>query len=436
MALITATIAANAQSATAFIEFVYPGWPPYVVATLAAPTSPLLTDPYPTITTTSPIELVADTDGAGNPGPENRMPRQVESRSDTLRRLCVIVIRTLNLLYGRFLDRDGVQATGTTHMRGNLDLGGFKVIKLADATASGGLVTKKQLDAVSTSYQDNVQQVVGASILRRDGALAMQRALSMSTNPAAPTGRVINLGVPSATGRMERKTDLDATALSIRTDYLDLLGVRVMTGTLDMRDTPTSTPNRITNVGTPTAAAHAATKGYADSLTGGIGIPFGAILPHMGAFVHPSFQPCDGRDLDRALYSALFAVIGTTFGSSSSTTFKVPDLRGRVLVGLDNLGGAAAGRVTDPQATILGGAFGTQTHILAFGELPAHTHTRDDKYFASGSAGALVGKTTPNTVSALVTTPRNTSSAGLFVAHNNVQPTLVCVWIIRADQQV
>lgn len=90
---------------------------------------------------------------------------------------------------------------------------------------------------------------------------------------------------------------------------------------------------------------------------------------------------CYGQALSRTTYSALFAAIGTTFGSGDGvSTFNVPDLRGRTLVGLDNMGGTSAGRVSGvlgAVGTTLGGVGGDQyfqAHSHGVTD-PGHTHT-------------------------------------------------------------
>lgn len=82
---------------------------------------------------------------------------------------------------------------------------------------------------------------------------------------------------------------------------------------------------------------------------------------------------CDGSSQVRATYPALFAVIGTTYGSVDGTHFTLPDLRGRVVVTLDNAGGSDAARLTS--ANTLGTAGGEESHALTSGELASHTHT-------------------------------------------------------------
>lgn len=73
---------------------------------------------------------------------------------------------------------------------------------------------------------------------------------------------------------------------------------------------------------------------------------------------------CDGRSLSRTDYQDLFATIGTAFGAADSTTFRLPDARGRIMAAT----GAGSQRT-------LGSLVGAETVTLTTNELPAHTHT-------------------------------------------------------------
>lgn len=76
---------------------------------------------------------------------------------------------------------------------------------------------------------------------------------------------------------------------------------------------------------------------------------------------------CDGRSLSRSEYAELFEAIGTTFGADDSATFKIPDLRGRVM-GCIGTGNGLTQRN-------LGDLVGAETHVLTVNEMPSHTHT-------------------------------------------------------------
>jgi len=79
----------------------------------------------------------------------------------------------------------------------------------------------------------------------------------------------------------------------------------------------------------------------------GMLVPIGAVLAFPGATAPTGWVMCDGAAISRTDYATLFAAIGVSFGAGDgSTTFNVPDLRGRVLVGKDDMGGSDASRVT------------------------------------------------------------------------------------------
>src|ERR1700741_4488678 len=68
--------------------------------------------------------------------------------------------------------------------------------------------------------------------------------------------------------------------------------------------------------------------------TAGGDYPIGVIVPYASTTPPPSWMICDGSAISRTTYPALFAICGTTFGAGAgSTTFNLPDLRGRVGVG-------------------------------------------------------------------------------------------------------
>ena len=79
----------------------------------------------------------------------------------------------------------------------------------------------------------------------------------------------------------------------------------------------------------------------------GMLVPIGSILAYSGSSAPSGWVMCDGAGISRTTYATLFGAIGTSFGvGDGSSTFNVPDLRGRVLVGKDDMGGSAASRVT------------------------------------------------------------------------------------------
>ena len=84
--------------------------------------------------------------------------------------------------------------------------------------------------------------------------------------------------------------------------------------------------------------------------------------PFFGNFIPPGYMLCDGSAISRTTYSNLFGVIGTTYGiGDGSTTFNLPDMRGRFARGLDS----GAGRDATP-GRLLGSTQGDSTRTLPF----------------------------------------------------------------------
>lgn len=111
---------------------------------------------------------------------------------------------------------------------------------------------------------------------------------------------------------------------------------------------------------------------------------------------------CDGAIVSRTTYSALFTAIGTVYGSGDgSTTFNLPDTRGRVPMGSGtglglNASGTGVTSGTAMTARALGAWFGEETHLLTATELAAHTHANTVGSSAGGS-NSITGTANSNT---------------------------------------
>lgn len=109
-------------------------------------------------------------------------------------------------------------------------------------------------------------------------------------------------------------------------------------------------------------------------------IPLGGMIDFAGTTApNSSFVLPFGQAISRTTYATFFAMVSTTYGTGDgSTTFNVPDLRGRVAAGKDDMGGSAASRlsstsITSGGPTTLGGTGGADTTILITANLPAYT---------------------------------------------------------------
>jgi microcystin-dependent protein len=171
--------------------------------------------------------------------------------------------------------------------------------------------------------------------------------------------------------------------------------------------------------------------GGGSNLTGIVTIPTGAILPYAGGSAPSGHLLCYGQAISRSTYSDLFSAIGTTYGvGDGSSTFNIPDLRGRVVAGQDDMGGSSANRLTDQSGgvngDVLGDTGGAETHTLTVSELAAHTHSTYELW--NQHAG---NPQSPPPYEVQDTSGGTTGSAGGDSAHNNVQPTIILNYIIK-----
>ena len=179
-------------------------------------------------------------------------------------------------------------------------------------------------------------------------------------------------------------------------------------------------------------------------------LPIGGALPYFLATApNSSFVLPYGQAISRTTYATLFAGISTIFGTGDgSTTFNLPDMRGRVPFGADAMGGSNAGRLStlDLTGNYLGGVGGHESHALTIAELPAHTHansltdpghthTITVNTSGSGSNSVTQGQSggspiTANSTSTTGITITN-ASIGSGTAHAILPPAIICNYIMR-----
>ena len=151
-----------------------------------------------------------------------------------------------------------------------------------------------------------------------------------------------------------------------------------------------------------------------------------------GNFPPRSWAFCQGQLLSIAQNTALFSLLGTTYGGNGQTTFGLPDLRGRVPVGTGN------GPGLTPRS--LGEMSGTQTNTLLSINMPAHSHTMNassDSASIGTPAGNSLGVNARGGITPFA--PGNTNQApmgsmtgvvGNNSPVNNMQPYLGINYII------
>lgn len=148
---------------------------------------------------------------------------------------------------------------------------------------------------------------------------------------------------------------------------------------------------------------------------------------HTSSAVPVGYVEANGSNVSRTEYPLLFLIYGTKFGAGDgSTTFGKPDMRGRAPIGAGTGSGLTARTLADTG--------GFETHTLSTSEIPAHDHGpgsgtifRNSSAVNSGHAagGPTTGGVATNSQSS------TTASTGGGGSHNNMQPFLVTMWIIR-----
>lgn len=190
----------------------------------------------------------------------------------------------------------------------------------------------------------------------------------------------------------------------------------------------------------------ATTGGNAQTVNGNTDadlMPVGAGMDFWGSTLPSSrFMWAYGQAISRTTYASLFALIGTTYGAGDgSTTFNIPDKRGRVSAGKDDMGGTSANRLTNQSGglngDVLGATGGAENHTLITSQLPTHSHATiasaagfDGNIVTGGSWQGAASLSQGGAAFRVASNP-STGTAGSDTPHNNVQPTIICNYIIK-----
>lgn len=167
----------------------------------------------------------------------------------------------------------------------------------------------------------------------------------------------------------------------------------------------------------PTIGNLKVTKAKLDTPLQSSFVPTGAYFPFAGTAAPTGFLIADGAAVSRTTYAALFTVLGTTYGvGDNSTTFNLPNLKGRVAVGVDS---------TQTEFTPIAKTSGAKTHTLLTTEMPSHTHGIG---FNGSGANAGTSVAIPAAGSASTYASVATGGGG---AHNNLQPYITTNYIIK-----
>ncbi len=173
-------------------------------------------------------------------------------------------------------------------------------------------------------------------------------------------------------------------------------------------------------------------------------LPPGVMMSFAGSSAPTQWLLCDGSEVSRTTYSDLFAIIGTTYGNGDgSTTFNLPNRKGKVGVGVDT---------GQSEFDTLGKTGGEKTHTLSVNEMPVHTHTQNSHNHTQnphthtiaksnnsiehggshfdrvGGSETITSSSTTATNKATTATNKNTGGGA---AHNNLSPYITVNYIIK-----
>lgn len=293
---------------------------------------------------------------------------------------------------------------------------------------------------VQQFFDNDGNFLVGGLLFTYEAATVTKQACftDSSGNTALPNPIVLNARgevAPSATG----------TSCGLWMN--PILGYKLVLAPPGAGDPPTSTIWTVDQIVSPQTAILAQLASYMASL-GGVAI--GTILPFGGATLPPGYLLCYGQAISRTTYGQLFAAIGTAFGDGdASTTFNVPDLRGRYPLGADNMGGSPANRVTQAVSGILattvgqtGGDQNAQADTLTSSSTSVsadagHQHgtveTVNQPSAPNGTNNLLVqtaGGLTAVGHAAITTSTTTTTTSSLTGASQNMPPVQVVAYMI------
>ena len=150
-------------------------------------------------------------------------------------------------------------------------------------------------------------------------------------------------------------------------------------------------------------------------------LPSGTVTSFAGNNAPKGWLLCNGETVSRETYKTLFEIIRTTFGNGdSTTTFTLPDMRGRISV--------AAGTGAGLTNRVLGAVGGEENHLLTINEIPSHTHTYDKQ---NGVQNIDAPNATGITAADEIISSVNSGATGGGAAHNVMQPYIVLNHIIK-----
>jgi len=295
-------------------------------------------------------------------------------------------INSTSIGTGSIITTGGIGIALNAYIGGDVDVGGIlQTGNIAPDTPSArniGATNNKYDQVFATTFFGNVQGNVSGTVSGRAGSadrLASATTFALSGD-VEPNSFEFDGQIGGSTKTF---------AVNIANSFISNKTVTYDAGNAD---------ELLLNVTTGTTGVYRITKrNFLKSIPL---VPAGAMMPYGGEEAPAGWLLCDGGEIKKSDFNALWIAIQHNFKDPSLVSdngvalFTLPDFRGRFALGLDNMGGPSANRVTNIAADAIGGNAGLESTTVATDNLPEHEH---DLEGASGTQfyGIRVGAGEP-----------------------------------------
>ena len=326
--------------------------------------------------TSTPTVLTVDSSGSvgiNNSAPEENLDLKgnfkispITGLSDTGFIQIDSTTNSTNINTGTLITKGGVGIAKDVYVGGNIDVGGIlqtgNIVPDLNSSRNIGNTAQRYDQVYANTFYGNVQGNVSGTISGRAGsadrlASATTFALSGDVDPAS-------FEFDGQTGGSTKTFDV-----RIGNSFISNKNVIYDAGNAD---------ELLLNVTTGTTGVYRITKrNFLKSIPL---VPAGAMMPYGGEEAPDGWLLCDGSEVRKSDFTLLWESIGHNFKDASLISdsgvnlFALPDMRGRFPLGLDNLGGPSANRVTNIAADAIGGNAGTEATNISVANLPEHEH--------------------------------------------------------------
>ena len=305
------------------------------------------------------------------------------------------------------------------------------------------LVSSSSLGATGATVGTLYASVVTSANVQASGTVSTGTLVCSLVSSGSLGAAGATIGTLYANNITVSNLYVSGSTISMNITTVNTIETNTTTGTLNVTTGITTGTLNVTGASIMTGGITTGNINFTGSLFQNsspysVALPPGFIIQYAASSAPSGWLLCDGSAVSRTTYSALFAIISTSYGSGNgSTTFNVPDLRGRVPVGF----GQGSG-LTNRSIANTGGA---ETHTLTTSEMPSHSHSVYDPGHShampgnylrwaggdrtAGGGGDFGGKFGDYTGSS--GTGISLYNAGGGGSHNNMQPFVVVNFVIK-----